>query len=121
MPTIAQVEEQILVIEGFRVKLTLLAAKTKSLPSYDFTVMAPQRWRVSEWKNARLAAYVTLMRQAIVLRGDRSPVKGDLQLGNIRDSYYANVYGTTASQPTDSGPDGQKEKAAQHPSSLNDR
>ena len=96
MPTIAQVEEQILVIEGFRVKLTPLAAKTKALPSYDFTVMAPQRWRLSDWKNVRLAAYVTLLRQAEVLRGDGAAVKGDLQLGNIRDSYYASQYGTAA-------------------------
>lgn len=96
MPTIAQVEEQILVIEGFRVTLTALAAKTKSLPSYDYSVMAPQRWRLSDWKTVRLAAYVTLLRGATVLRGDGAPVKGDLQLGNIRDSYYAKQYGTTA-------------------------
>ncbi len=96
MPTIAQVEEQILVVEGFRVQLTPLVAKTKSLPSYDFTVMAPQRWRLSDWKNVRLGLYVTLLRQAIVMRGDGSPVKGDLQLGAVRDSYYAKQYGTTS-------------------------
>ncbi len=96
MPTIAQIEEQILVVEGFRVQLTPLAAKTKNLPSYDFTVMAPQRWRVSDWKTVRLVGYVTLLRQAVVQRGDGSAVKGDLQLGNIRDSYYAKQYGTTA-------------------------
>jgi len=96
MPTIAQVEEQILVVEGFRVQLTPLAPKTKILPSYDFTVMAPQRWRVSDWKTARLAGYVALLRQAVVQRGDGSAVKGDLQLGHIRDSYYAKQYGTTA-------------------------
>ena len=96
MPTIAQVEEQILVVEGFRVRLTPLLAKTKSFPSYDFTVMAPQRWRVSDWKSVRLKAYVTSVRNAEVLRGDGSPVKGDLQLGNIRDSYYAKQYGTVA-------------------------
>lgn len=102
MPTLAQVEEQILVVEGFRVQLTPLAAKTKTLPSYDFTVMAPQRWRLSDWKNARLGAYVTLLRQAVVLRGDGSPVKSDLQLGGVRDSYYAKQYGTTT-PPTPPG------------------
>lgn len=94
MPTIAQVEEQILVVEGFRVQLAPLLSKTKNLPSYDFTVMAPQRWRTSDWKNVRLAAYVTLLRGAVVLRGDGSPIKGDPQLGNLRDSYYAKQYGT---------------------------
>lgn len=96
MPTIAQVEEQILVVEGFRVQLTPLAPKTKNLPSYDFTVMAPQRWRVSDGKTARLTRYVTLLRGAVVLRGDGSVLKGDLQLGSIRDSYYEKQYGTTA-------------------------
>ncbi len=96
MPTLAQVEEQILVIEGFRVTLVPLIARTKSLPSYDFTVMAPQRWRESDWKAARLSSYVTLIRSAVVLRGDGAAVKGDLQLGNIRDSYYAKLFGTTA-------------------------
>ncbi len=99
MPTIAQVEEQILVIEGFRVRLTPLLAKTKLLPSYDFTVMAPQRWRVSDWTSVRLTAYITLLRQAAVMRGDGSRAKGDLQLGSIRDSYYAKLYGTIAPLP----------------------
>ncbi len=96
MPTLAQVEEQILVVEGFRVRLTPLLAKTKSFPSYDFTVMAPQRWRVSDWRSVRFTAYVTLLRGLVVLRGDGTPVKADLQLGNIRDSYYARQYGTIA-------------------------
>jgi hypothetical protein len=93
MPTIPQIEEQIFVVEGFRVKLTPLLAKTKSLPGYDFTVMAPQRWRVSDWKTARLGAYLTLVKAALVMRGDGTPVKGDLQLGNVRDSYYEATYG----------------------------
>jgi hypothetical protein len=93
MPTIPQVEEQILVIEGFRVKLTPLLAKTKSVPSYDYTAMAPQRWRVSDWKTARLGAYLALIKAVAVLRGDGTAVKGDLQLGNIRDSYYEATYG----------------------------
>jgi hypothetical protein len=93
MPTLAQIEEQIFVVEGFRVKLTPLLAKTKSYPGYDFTVMAPQRWRISDWKTARLGAYVTLIKAALALRGDGTPVKGDLQLGNIRDSYYEATYG----------------------------
>jgi hypothetical protein len=96
MPNIAQLEEQIFVVEGFRVKLTALLAKVKTLPGYDFIVMAPQRWHISDWKTVRLAAYVTLLRSAVVLRGDGSPVQGDLQLGNIRDTYYAAKYGSIA-------------------------
>lgn len=95
MPTIGQVEEQIFVVEGFRVKLEPLIAKTKMLPSYDFTLMAPQRWRVSDWKSARLPAYLTLVRSATVLRPDGKPLRGDLQLGNVRDSYYEAKYGPT--------------------------
>ncbi len=93
MPSIAQVEEQILVIEGFRVKLEPLVAKTKSFPSYDFTAMAPQRWRVTDWKMARLGAYLALVKSATVMRGDGTAVKSDLQLGTIRDSYYEAKYG----------------------------
>ena len=93
MPTIAQVEEQILVVEGFRVRLEPFAAKAKSLPSYDFTMMAPQRWKISDWKNARLKAYVPFMKGVTITRGDGSPVKGDVQLGGLRDSYYAAHYG----------------------------
>jgi hypothetical protein len=104
MPTIAQVEEQILVVEGFRVVLTPLVAKTKTLPSYDYTVMAPQRWRVSDWKSARLGAYLTLIRRAEIVRGDGTPVKGDQQLGHIRDSYYAHQYGSIAPPATEGIP-----------------
>lgn len=96
MPTIAQVEEQIYVCEGFRVRLTPLKAATKTLPSYDFVVMAPQRWRLSDWRNARLRAYVPLIRDITVLRGGGAPAKTDVQLGNLRDTYYAAKYGSLA-------------------------
>ena len=103
MPTIGQLEEQVYVVEGFRVRLTPFDAKRKSFPSYDFRVMAPQRWRVSDWKTVRLAAYVTLLRDATALRGDGHPVKRDLALGHLRDTYYEAQYGTltTSSQAPD--------------------
>ena len=103
MPTIAQVEEQIFVVEGFRVKLTPLLAKVKALPGYDFVVMAPQRWHISDWKTVRLAGYVTLLRSVVVLHGNGSPIKSDLQLGNIRDTYYAAKYGSIARPSRTSG------------------
>jgi len=96
VPTLAQVEEQILVCEGFRVTLTPLKPKTKLLPSYDFRVMAPQKWRISDWKTARLGAYLTLVRAVAVHGGDGSEIKRDLQLGHVRDSYYLAAYGSIA-------------------------
>ena len=93
MATIAAVEKQIFEREGFRVTLVPLTERTKSLPDYDYAVMAPQRWRISDWKNARLAPYVTLLRGVTVFRGDGSTVGRDLQLGNLRDSYYEAAYG----------------------------
>jgi hypothetical protein len=94
MPTIAQVEEQILTCEGFRVRLTPLSAATKRLPPFDFLVMAPQRWRVSDWKTVRLGAYVTLLRDVVVLRSDGTPLRTNMQLGNLRDTYYEAKYGS---------------------------
>jgi len=93
MATIATVEKQIYEREGFRVRLRPLDVKVKSLPDYAFTVMAPQRWKISEWKNERLASYITLIREITVLRGDGEIVRRDMQLGNLRDSYYQAEYG----------------------------
>lgn len=93
MATLAAVEKQIWEREGFRVKLIPLTEKTKSLPDYDYTVMAPQRWKISDWKNERLARYVTMLRGVTVFRGDGSLVQRDLQLGNLRDTFYEAAYG----------------------------
>ena len=97
MATKAQVEKAILEREGFRVELELFEGKRPALPPYDYPVMAPQRWKVSDWKNARLEAYRLLVKGITVYRGDGSPITRDLQLGNLRDSYYENHYGTTLS------------------------
>lgn len=94
MATKAQVEKAILEREGFRVEFEAFDAKRQSLPPYEYPVMAPQRWKVSDWKNARLAEYRLLMRGATIYRGDGMPIPRDLQLGNLRDSYYAARYGS---------------------------
>lgn len=99
MATISAVEKQIQAREGFRVTLTPLTDKVKSLPDYDFTVMAPQRWKISEWKNERLAQYVALVRDITIYRGNGAVVKLDLQLGNLRDSYYQAEYGVLTTRP----------------------
>jgi len=93
MATIAQVERQIFEREGFRVRLAPLNEKTKTIPPYEFAAMAPQRWRVSDWKMQRLARYVTFLRGATVLRGDGRDIGRDMQLGNLRDTYYEAEYG----------------------------
>lgn len=94
MATKAQVERAILEREGFRVQLALFEQKRQALPSYEYPVMAPQRWKVSDWKNARLADYRLLVKSATIYGGDGTPIPRDLQLGKLRDSYYETTYGS---------------------------
>ena len=94
MATKAQIERAIVEREGFRVELEFFAEKRLALPPYDYPVMAPQHWKVSDWKNARLAEYRLLVKSATVYRGDGTPIARDLQLGNLRDSYYEATYGS---------------------------
>lgn len=94
MATKKQLEEAIFQIEGFRVELEALDGARGVLQAYDWRVMAPQRWHISDWKNARLKHYRTAIRSATVLRGDGSPVTRDMQLGNLRDTYYEAEYGS---------------------------
>ncbi len=94
MATKAQIEKAIFEREGFRVELELFAGKRVALPPYDYSAMAPQHWRVSDWKNARLEAYRLLARGVTVRRGNGEPINRDLRLGNLRDTYYAEVYGS---------------------------
>jgi hypothetical protein len=57
-------------------------------------VMAPSKWRISDWKRVRLAAYIALFRSVDVYRGDDTIVKSDVRLVTLRDSYYEARYGT---------------------------
>ena len=93
MASKAQVEKAIFEREGFRVELELFE-KRQSLPPYDFSEMAPQRWKVSDWKNARLGPYRLLAKGVTIYVGDGKPVARDLQLGKLRDSYYAAAHGS---------------------------
>jgi len=104
MPTAAQLEEQIYACEGFRVKITLLKPAEKKLPSYDFLVMAPQKWRISDWKIVRLRAFIPFVREIVVVRGDGRPAKTDIQLGALRDSYYQAKYGSLAATEAEAAP-----------------
>jgi len=93
MASKAQVEKAIFECEGFRVELELFEKK-QSLPPYEFSEMAPQRWKVSDWKNARLDAYRLLAKGGTIYLGDGTPIVRDMQLGNLRDSYYAAAHGS---------------------------
>jgi len=90
-----QVEDAIFALEGFRVEFDLFDPK-RSLPEYAWRVMAPQRWKISDWKNDRLGAYRTLAKGVTVYRGDGSRVPRDMLLGNLRDSYYEAEFGPIA-------------------------
>jgi hypothetical protein len=92
--TKAQVEKAIFEREGFRVELELFGEKRQALPPYDFSAMAPQRWKVSDWKNARLDAYRLLAKGAKIYLGDGTPITRDLQLGKLRDTYYEAAHGS---------------------------
>lgn len=100
MATIGAVEKQIHEREGFRVSLKPLSEKTKSIPDYTYPVMAPQHWKLSDWKTERLADYIPHIREITVYRGDGEPVRRDMQLGNLRDSYYEAEYGKLTTKPT---------------------
>jgi hypothetical protein len=94
MATKAQIEKTILEREGFRVEFELFDRKRQALPPYEYSVMAPQRWRVSDWKNARLEAYRLLVKGVTIYSGDGSPIPRDLQLGKLRDTYYEAAHGS---------------------------
>ena len=59
--------------------------------------MAPQRWKVSDWKNARLEAYRLVVKGLTIHRGGSEPITRDMQLGNLRDTYYEDAYGSLES------------------------
>jgi hypothetical protein len=92
--TKAQVEKAIFEREGFRAELELFGEKRQALPPYDFSEMAPQRWKVSDWKNARLDAYRLLAKGVRIYQGDGTSVARDLQLGKLRDTYYEAAHGS---------------------------
>ena len=116
MATKAQVESAIFGREGFRVELELFDGKKHPLPPYEYPVMAPQRWKISDWKNARLDAYRLAVKAITIYRGDGTPVNRDLQLGNLRDSYYEAEYGS--SQPPGSSSDERKAARLERPRRL---
>jgi len=56
--------------------------------------MAPQSWKVSDWKRKRLGAVPAGVSGVTVYAGDDTPIKSDVKLGRLRDTYYLPAYGT---------------------------
>jgi len=104
-PSITELQEQIFQREGFRVSFERFGAADAALPAYEYAVMAPQGWKVSDWQRVRLAPYVLLFRGVTVYRGDDTPLPRDVKLGHLRDSYYQATYGTLSPDSPDAAPD----------------
>lgn len=98
--TVTQLQEQIAAVEGFRVSFERYGAADVPIAAYPFSVMAPSKWRISDWKRVRLAPYIGVFRKVDVYRGDDTPVKNDIRLVTLRDSYYEARYGTLEPEET---------------------
>jgi hypothetical protein len=92
--TVTQLQNQIAAVEGFHVSFDRLGAADVPIPQYAHDVMAPSKWRISDWKRVRLAPYIGIFKAVRVIRGDDSVVTADLKLVTLRDSYYQARYGT---------------------------
>jgi hypothetical protein len=97
---VTQLQEQIAAIEGFHVSFERYGAADVPIVAYPFGVMAPSKWRISDWKRVRLAPYIGVFRKVDVYRGDETVVKSDLRLVTLRDSYYEARYGTLEPEET---------------------
>jgi hypothetical protein len=98
--TLNDIQEQIFQREGFRVAFVPFPASDHPLPPYNYPVMAPNGWHVSDWRRLRLAPYIVSFRDVFVYRGDGTRVTSDVRLGHLRDTYYAAQYGTLAPEAT---------------------
>ena len=88
MASLKQVEDAIFEKEGFRVKLTSLEGKKPVLPAYDYEYMASNKWKLTDWRMVRMARYIPYLKAVDVFRGDGSKTTSDMQLGNLRDTYF---------------------------------
>lgn len=92
--TVTELQNQIASVEGFRISFERLGVGDTPIAAYPYDVMAPSKWRISDWKRVRLASYIGIFKGVQVYRGDETPVKGDIKLVTLRDSYYEARYGT---------------------------
>jgi hypothetical protein len=92
--TVTELQNQIASVEGFRISFERFGAADTPIEPYPYDVMAPSKWRISDWKRVRLASYIGTFKAVVVFQGDDSPVKSDIKLVTLRDSYYQARYGT---------------------------
>ncbi len=92
--TITELQNQIASVEGFRISFERFGAADTPIDPYPYDVMAPSKWRISDWKRVRLASYIGTFKSVTVFQGDDTPVKSDIKLVGLRDSYYQARYGT---------------------------
>jgi hypothetical protein len=92
--TVTELQNQIASVEGFRISFERFGAADTPIEPYPYDVMAPSKWRISDWKRVRLAPYIGTFKTVVVSQGDDSPVKSDIRLVTLRDSYYQARYGT---------------------------
>jgi hypothetical protein len=92
--TVTELQNQIASVEGFRISFERFGAADTPIEPYPYDVMAPSKWRISDWKRVRLASYIGTFKTVVVFQGDDSPVKSDIRLVTLRDSYYQARYGT---------------------------
>lgn len=92
--TVTELQRQIASVEGFQISFDRFDVANVDIPPYPFDIMAPSKWRLSDWKRIRLAPYVLIFKGIRVYRGDESLVNSDLKLVTLRDSYYETRYGT---------------------------
>jgi hypothetical protein len=92
--SVTQLQNQIAAVEGFHVSFDRLGAAEVPVPPYAHDVMAPSKWRISDWKRVRLAPYIAIFKAVRVFRGDETIVTGDIKLVTLRDSYYQARHGT---------------------------
>jgi len=92
--TVTELQKQIASVEGFRIVFERLGTGEVAIEGYPYDVMAPSKWRLSDWKRVRLASYIGIFKAVQVYRGDEALVKSDIKLVSLRDSYYEARYGT---------------------------
>jgi hypothetical protein len=92
--TVTELQNQIASVEGFRISFERFGAADTPIEPYPYDVMAPSKWRISDWKRVRLASYIGTFKAVVAFQGDDTPVKSDIKLVTLRDSYYQARYGS---------------------------
>ena len=92
MPTIKQVEKQILRREGFDVQFRHkqtrkdVSGKLAGIPRYPYTKMAQNKRSVADWKQQRFGQCYPGFDVA-VLKSDGAVAQGNTLLSTVRDTY----------------------------------